>query len=66
MGLNGTNHFGNFEPDKMKEALSKSGTFKNDLNLCKEAAMDWSGQMMHSLPIGFPKGHLVCHATRNA
>ena len=58
VGVTGTNQFGNFDPQKMHSALSKSKVFE-DSDIGTLDTLVWSMRMVEFLPIGFPEGYLV-------
>ena len=60
VGVNGTNCFGNFDPNKLYNALLTSKALTT-LNIVERTE-----EMMRSLPIGFPEGHLVCYLEQRA
>ena len=66
VGVTGTNRFGDFDPKEMCDALLKSKVFVKDADIGSLDTVRWSMQMMEFLPIGFPKGYLVCHSERRA
>jgi hypothetical protein len=58
VGVTGSNRFGNFDSQAMLSALSKSKVF-TDEDIRTLNIVELSGQMLASLPIGFPQGYLV-------
>lgn len=61
IGITGTNRFGNFDSQKMYNALLKSKIFAEDSDISALDTVKWSIEMMNFLPIGFSKGYLVRH-----
>ncbi|KAG0645144.1 hypothetical protein D0Z07_9224 [Hyphodiscus hymeniophilus] len=57
LGISGSNPFGTFASQKMLDALSKSPVFSGD-TIRKLDVVKLSAELMGSLPIGFPDGHL--------
>ena len=66
VGVNGTNWFGNFDPNEMYNALLNSKVFTKDTDFGALNIVERTEQMMGSLRIGFPDGHLVCYLERRA
>jgi len=59
IGITGINRFGNFDSEKMYNALLKSKVFAEDPDTSALDTVTWSIHMMNFLPIGFPKRYLV-------
>ena len=58
VGISGSNCFGDFDSQAMLNALSKSKVFTQyEISMLDIANL--TSKMAKSLPIGFPKGHLV-------
>ena len=58
IGITGSNCFGNFDMQKMLNALSRSKVFADD-DLRELNVVELSNRMTAFLRIGYPRGHLV-------
>lgn len=53
-----TNRFGDFDLEKMRNALLNSPVFAG-MTICASDLKQWTAKMITRLPIGFREGHLV-------
>ena len=58
LGITKKRHFGDFNSEVMRNALSKSLLF-SEMTIDARNVEEWNTKMMEFLPIGFREGYLV-------